>query len=125
MHLVRTLERRLPTEGRRPVSPPSRLAAVLLGRELSLHLCCALSLALKAQPLLVRNDTTASNSCIKLPPFCVQVLGIAARLRDEHGDGITSPVAIVCISAKEGTGVQGISAALEPLLADCGGYDPY
>ena len=70
-------------------------------------------------------EATASSGCGKLPPFCLQVLGIAEKLRDEHGDGITSPAAVVCISAKEGTGVQGISAALEPLLADYSGYDLY
>ena len=48
----------------------------------------------------------------------MQVLNIAARLRDEHGDGISLPAVVVCISAKEGTGVDGISAALEPLLAN-------
>ncbi len=46
----------------------------------------------------------------------VQVLGVAAKLQAEHGDSVSLPAAVVCVSAKEGMGVQGVSAALEPLL---------
>ena len=46
----------------------------------------------------------------------VQVHQVAAKLQAEHGDTSSLPAAVVCISAKEGMGVQNVSAALEPLL---------
>lgn len=46
---------------------------------------------------------------------------MAEGLRTEHGDGLSVPSAIVCISAKEGTGVELVREALEPLLASLTG----
>ena len=42
---------------------------------------------------------------------------MAVGLRAEHGDDLSVPTTIVCISAKEGTGVDLVRQALEPLLA--------
>ena len=41
---------------------------------------------------------------------------MAAKLQAEHGDTVSLPAAVVSVSAKEGTDVQDVSAALEPLL---------
>ena len=43
---------------------------------------------------------------------------MAAKLQAEHGDNVSLPAAVVCVSAKEGMGVKGVSAALEALLEE-------
>ena len=48
-------------------------------------------------------------------------MSMAEKLRDEHDEGLSIPSAIVSISAKERTGVQQVSEALEPLLAELKG----
>lgn len=53
--------------------------------------------------------------------MCVQVMSMAENLRAEHGDNLSVPSTIVCISAKEGTGVEQVREALEPLLASLTG----
>ena len=52
---------------------------------------------------------------------CAQVMSMAEGLRVEHGNGLSVPSAIVCISAKEGTGVKLVREALEPLLSSLAG----